>query len=324
MDANFFTSIDTLLDKILNDFLNDTSQFLLVARIIAGLGLLISSYFVFFRMMDQQSDAISKYLGRFLLIFLGLFYYSTFINVINLPLKAISNSVRAITVSDDAKMTAYYEARNTKKNDTDINDPEKDEELSKYLSNDSSEDNKILSDIDNNNGYVEAAITNAISNILLSFSNLAVIILNIVRTFFLIVLSVFGIFVIALSAYPTLEGSFTQWLTKYINIYLWLPIGYLLQSILLKVQLSYVEASVDDAGAGLSIMTILISLCSIIGFATVPTLSSWMINAATQGMASKLKSKSSSALGNSSQASYSSVQAASGATSKIVSAVKPS
>lgn len=33
MDANFFTSIDTLLDKILNDFLNDTSQFLLVARI---------------------------------------------------------------------------------------------------------------------------------------------------------------------------------------------------------------------------------------------------------------------------------------------------
>ena len=68
MDANFFTSIDTLLDKILNDFLNDTSQFLLVARIIAGLGLLISSYFVFFRMMDQQSDAISKYLGRFLII----------------------------------------------------------------------------------------------------------------------------------------------------------------------------------------------------------------------------------------------------------------
>lgn len=207
MDVNFFTSIDKLLEQILTDFLKDTTQFLLVARIIAGLGLLVSSYFVFFEMMDQRVDGMSKFLRRFLLIFLGLFYYSTFISIINVPLKAISDSVRVISVSDNEKMTDYYNARNNKKEDTQTTNPEKDAELSKYLNEGETTDqtNPIISDVENNNGYIEAAITNSISNILLDISNLSVVILNIVRTFFLIVLSVFGIFVIALSSFPTLE-----------------------------------------------------------------------------------------------------------------------
>jgi len=321
MDANFFTSIDNLLSKMQQDFINDSSQFLLIARIVAGLGLIVSMHFTFFKMMNSDSESMVKFLSKYMFIFLGLFYYPTFINVINVPLNAIGKSIKAIAVADDDKITAYYEQRTPKTTASPENDAEKDAELAGYMNENGeegeSETSEMITTTSNNNGFIQNAIVNAISNVLLSISNVAVLVLNIVRTFFLIVLTVFGIFVIALSAYPTLEGSFSQWLQKYINVFLWLPIGYILQGILLKLQLAYIEVNPEDAGGDFSLMTILISLCSLIGFATIPTLSSWMINAGTNGMASKLKGNSGTALGSTSKGSVSTVEAAAGALKGI-------
>mgnify|MGYP000692488013 CR=1 FL=1 len=129
---------------------------------------------------------------------------------------------------------------------------------------------------------------------------IAIIILNVVRTFFLIVLSIFGIFVIALCMYPGLESSFYQWLQKYINVYLWLPISYILQGLISKI---FMKINPDQAtniffaseqelnNAGSNVTLGLVGICSIVSFVTVPTLSSWLINAATTALGSKVKGK---------------------------------
>lgn len=295
-NSSFYGGINALLESMLNDFLKDTSNFLLAARIIAGIGMLISSYFTFFQMMDEKPESMSKFLGRFMMIYLALFYYSTFITIINVPLKAISESVKVVAFKDVTKIDDLYKNATSVNKPRSINDPEKDAELAKYLdpskgsSGNDTVDN-IINMTNDTGGFMVEAIISGISDLLVTISQLCILIINVIRTFFLIVLSTFGIFVIALSSFPNLEGSFMQWLQKYINVYLWLPIGYILQSIMLKLEVTYKEAGeVGNVSIDTSLITLLISLCTIVGFLAIPTLSSWMINASTQGMASKVKS----------------------------------
>ena len=52
----------------------------------------------------------------------------------------------------------------------------------------------------------------------------ASVILDVLRTFYLIVLSLLGPIAFAISVFDGFQSTLTQWLTKYISIYLWLPI----------------------------------------------------------------------------------------------------
>ena len=79
----FLDTINNVLDVVLQDFLGGTSKLLLPAKLIAGLGCLISSYFAFFKMMEQKSEAMEKFLTKFICGFLGIFYYGTLISFIN-------------------------------------------------------------------------------------------------------------------------------------------------------------------------------------------------------------------------------------------------
>jgi hypothetical protein len=292
MEASY---INTALDELLMTYLNDMSSFFIVARIIAGLGLLVSTYFTFFQIMGGSDEGIKKYLTKFLLIFLGIVYYPTFILVINYPLDLITESARSITVKDIERIE---EVKKLQLNETG---------LTSFVINaeDEAEFNAMFPNSESQNDEVSffqkmatgaANITNdligtAITGLLSAIAELAIIILNIIRGFFLIVLSVFGVFVIALSAFPTLEGSFTQWLTKYINVYLWLAIGFILQSVLVKVQLlSSVKLLNDSTNASNATnqWNLLISVCTIIGFLAIPTISGWMVNAATNSVGNKM------------------------------------
>ena len=158
---------------------------------------------------------------------------------------------------------------------------------------------------------------------------IAIIILNVVRTFFLIVLSIFGIFVLAFSMYPGLENSFMQWLQKYINVYLWLPISYILQGLISKLFTKvkpdvassiFTATSEEISNSSNNVVIALIGLCSIVSFATVPTLSSWLINASTNALGSKVKGKAMDVGKTAQQAGKAAVAAKTGGASALASA----
>ena len=56
------------------------------------------------------------------------------------------------------------------------------------------------------------------------------------RTFFLVVLSILGPLSFALSVYDGFQGTLTHWLSKYICVYLWLPVADLFSAVLAKIQ----------------------------------------------------------------------------------------
>lgn len=295
-------SINDTLDELLKIFMTDLSQFFLIARIIAGIGLLISTYFTFFQIMGGSDDSVKRYLTKFLVIFLGIAYYPTLLLFINYPLDIITNSVRDISDKNVAKNTYVWDKSMNQNgfNDDFVSNADYEKEFNKlYPVVDADDDSfmgslkSIGSDLANS---VAGMIQEIISTALRMVADLALIILNILRSFFLIVLSIFGIFVIALSSFPTLEGSFSQWLTKYINVYLWLSIGYILKSVLSRVELlanvKGLNQQYEIETAGSSLISLLINLCTIIGFLAIPTLSSWLVNAATNSAGSKMAQSS--------------------------------
>jgi conjugative transposon TraJ protein len=53
--------------------------------------------------------------------------------------------------------------------------------------------------------------------------NAAALIIDVIRTFFLIVLAILGPIAFAISVFDGFQSTLIQWLTRYVNVYLWLP-----------------------------------------------------------------------------------------------------
>ena len=64
----------------------------------------------------------------------------------------------------------------------------------------------------------------------------ASVILDVLRTFYLVVLSLLGPIAFAISVFDGFQSTLTQWLTKYVSIYLWLPISDLFSAIIARLQ----------------------------------------------------------------------------------------
>lgn len=64
--------------------------------------------------------------------------------------------------------------------------------------------------------------------------NAAALTIDTLRTFFLVVLAILGPIAFAFSIYDGFQATLSQWLTRYISIYLWLPISDIFSAVLSK------------------------------------------------------------------------------------------
>jgi conjugative transposon TraJ protein len=64
----------------------------------------------------------------------------------------------------------------------------------------------------------------------------AALVIDTIRTFFLIVLAILGPIAFAISVYDGFGSTLTQWISRYISVYLWLPVSDLFSSILARIQ----------------------------------------------------------------------------------------
>lgn len=119
--------------------------------------------------------------------------------------------------------------------------------------------------------------------------NAAALTIDTLRTFFLVVLSILGPLSFALSIYDGFQSTLTQWISRYISIYLWLPVADLFSAILSKIQALMLKADiallqdpsyVPDGSNGIYIIFLIIG---IIGYFSIPTVASWIIQAGGGG-----------------------------------------
>lgn len=115
--------------------------------------------------------------------------------------------------------------------------------------------------------------------------NAAALTIDTLRTFFLVVLSILGPLAFALSVYDGFQSTLTNWLSRYISVYLWLPVADLFSAVLSKIQALMLQMDigllkdpsfVPDGNNGVYIVFLIIG---IIGYFSIPTVAGWIIQA---------------------------------------------
>jgi conjugative transposon TraJ protein len=141
--------------------------------------------------------------------------------------------------------------------------------------------------------YVERAIYNLKKTIRNWFRELleilfqaTALVIDTIRTFYLIVLAILGPIAFAISVYDGFSSTMTQWISRYVSVYLWLPVADLFSSILARIQILMLQNDITklqndpnyfvDAS---NTVYIIFMLIGIVGYFTIPTVANWIISA---------------------------------------------
>lgn len=139
-----------------------------------------------------------------------------------------------------------------------------------------------------------------ISEILRLFYETAILAINFIRTFYLIILAVLGPIAFALSIFKGFSNMPFQWLGQFISKWLWLPIANVLATMLNTVQLDMIERSALVSGEAGAFFTptdfgnLVFLIIGIIAFTCVPSVASMAIQVSGAG-AGALSGKASQA-----------------------------
>lgn len=116
------------------------------------------------------------------------------------------------------------------------------------------------------------------------------LVIDVIRTFFLIVLSILGPIAFAISVWDGFQSTLVQWITRYISVYLWLPVSDLFSSVIARLQSLMLQADIErmQADPNFSLdssdaIYIVFLIIGIIGYFTVPTVAGWIIQAGGMG-----------------------------------------
>ena len=118
----------------------------------------------------------------------------------------------------------------------------------------------------------------------------AALVIDTIRTFFLVVLAILGPIAFAISVWDGFQSTLTQWICRYIQGYLWLPGSDMVSNILAKIQVLMLQSDIErmqadpnfslDSSDGVYIVFMIIG---IIGYFTIPTVAGWIIQAGGMG-----------------------------------------
>ncbi|MCH5717804.1 conjugative transposon protein TraJ [Niabella hibiscisoli] len=130
------------------------------------------------------------------------------------------------------------------------------------------------------------SVSQWMSEILQVLFQAAALCINTLRTFHLVILVILGPIVIGLSVYDGFQHSLTQWIARYINIYLWLPIANIFGALIGKVQQGMIKldtSQVNNTGDTFFSPTdtgyLAFLIIGIIGYFTVPSVANYVIHA---------------------------------------------
>lgn len=111
-----------------------------------------------------------------------------------------------------------------------------------------------------------------------------------IRTFFLVVLAILGPISFAISVWDGFHNTLVQWICRYIQTYLWLPVADLFSTILAKIQVLMLQTDISELTNnpnvdldGSNTAYTIFMIIGIIGYFTIPTVAGWIIQAGGMG-----------------------------------------
>ena len=275
-----------------------------VAKGIAGLGAL---FYVAYRVWQSLARAepidVFPMLRPFAIGLCIMFFPTVVLGTINSVLSPVVQGTAKLLETQTLDMNKYRELKDKLEYESMMRNPE-----TAYLVSNEEFDKQIeelgwgAKDIATMGGmYIERSMYNLKKNVrdfmrevLELLFAAAALLIDTLRTFFLIVLAILGPIAFAISVWDGFQSTLTQWMCRYIQIYLWLPVSDLFSSVLAKIQVLMLENDISelqnnpnfsiDSSNGVYIVFMIIG---ILGYFTIPTVAGWIIQAGGLGSAAR-------------------------------------
>lgn len=288
-----FDNLHQILWNLYEEMMPLCSQMTGVAKGIAGLGAL---FYVAYRVWQSLSRAepvdVYPLLRPFVIGFCIMFFPTVVLGTINSVLSPVVSGTNGILQTQTLDMNQYREQKDRLELEAMKRNPE-----TSYLV-DKEEFDKKLDDLGITDApeicgmYIDRAMYNTkkwfqelFRNLLELMFQAAALVIDTLRTFFLVVLSILGPISFAISVWDGFQATLTQWFVRYISIYLWLPVSDLFSSVLARIQVLMLQKDIEQLtdpnfipdGSNAVYITFLI--IGIIGYFTIPTVAGWIVQA---------------------------------------------
>lgn len=288
-----FDNLHQILRNLYEEMIPLCSQMTGVAKGIAGLGAL---FYVAYRVWQSLSRAepvdVYPLLRPFVIGFCIMFFPTVVLGTINSVLSPVVTGTNGILQTQTLDMNQYREQKDRLELEAMKRNPE-----TSYLV-DKEEFDKKLDDLGITDApeicgmYIDRAMYNTkkwfqelFRNLLELMFQAAALVIDTLRTFFLVVLSILGPISFAISVWDGFQATLTQWFVRYISIYLWLPVSDLFSSVLARIQVLMLQKDIEQLtdpnfipdGSNAVYITFLI--IGIIGYFTIPTVAGWIVQA---------------------------------------------
>ncbi|WP_299665186.1 conjugative transposon protein TraJ [uncultured Polaribacter sp.] len=309
-----FDNLHQVLRSLYTEMMPLCSTMIGIAKALAGLGAL---FYVSSRVWQAlaRAEPIDVYpmLRPFAIGLCILFFPSIVLGTINSILSPVVSGTASILETQTFDMQAYQIQKDQLERAALLRNPE-----TAYLVSNEEFDKKLEelgwlpSDLATMSGmYIEKgmyemkkSIQDAFRSLLELIFHASSLIIDTIRTFFLVVLSILGPIAFAISVWDGFQSTLIQWLNRYISVYLWLPISNLFGAMLGKIQVLMLTKDIealsdpdyipDDSN---TVYTVFM-LIGIIGYFTIPTVSNWIIQAGGMGNYHRNINQSSKKAGN--------------------------
>lgn len=288
-----FDNLHQILRNLYEEMMPLCSQMTGVAKGIAGLGAL---FYVAYRVWQSLSRAepvdVYPLLRPFVIGFCIMFFPTVVLGTINSVLSPVVTGTNGILQTQTLDMNQYREQKDRLEFEAMKRNPE-----TSYLV-DKEEFDKKLDDLGITDApeicgmYIDRAMYNTkkwfqelFRNLLELMFQAAALVIDTLRTFFLVVLSILGPISFAISVWDGFQATLTQWFVRYISIYLWLPVSDLFSSVLARIQVLMLQKDIEqltdpnfipDGSNAVYITSLIIG---IIGYFTIPTVAGWIVQA---------------------------------------------
>ena len=309
-----FENLHQILHTLYQDMMPLCSNLTGVAKGIAGLGAL---FYVAAKVWQAlaRAEPIDVYpLLRPFAIGLCIMFFPTFVlGTINTVLSPVVKGCHGMLETQTFDMNKYREQKDKLEYEANKRNPE-----TAYLVDKEEFDKKLdelgwsAGDLITMGGmYIDRAEYRMKQNIRKWFQELlellfqsAGLVIDTIRTFFLIVLSILGPIAFAISVYDGFQSTLTQWITRYISVYMWLPVSDLFSSVLARIQVLMltkdIEAMSDPTFIPDSSNTVymVFLIIGIFGYFTIPTVANWIIMAGGVSGANRAMNTTAAKAGN--------------------------
>lgn len=137
---------------------------------------------------------------------------------------------------------------------------------------------------------IDFYVMDGIRQLLESLFEAVVYLIAFLRTVFCVLLIIFGPLVFAISIFDGFQDNYLQWIARFVNVNLYLPISMLILAIVQEVliyvldsEIAVINSSLIYVPAHYYVSNMVVPVCGIVGVLMVPRIASWIVQASGTG-----------------------------------------